>query len=366
MTGKRTIPLEDEFQPPVYEQGSNIGPNISEALDCEHLDADLFRSSQALWRPAQARGVFGGQVIGQAVTVANRSVREGVQLHSLHCYFLLAGDETMPIYYHVSRLRDGGSYVTRLVEAKQKGKCIFVIFMSYAKPEPYRSRFAIPLPASINHEGHVGGQGQGKGGNPEDSRPASTTGEVQGLIPYAKAELNEARYLRVLKDLDAVLPLKVKDALRGWVKDRTDSAIEIRDALPGMYDENGLPTPGYEQAYWIRAKLPVAGGEDAQKAALSYASDMNLLGTVAKALGSSRRIQMMATLDHSMWFYEPFDMNKPLLFFMQTQVSSHGRGLAIGRFYSEDGTLLAIVSQEGVVRSRDEGPDKILNQVSKL
>lgn len=73
---------------------------------------------------------------------------------------------------------------------------------------------------------------------------------------------------------------------------------------------------------------------------------MNLLGTVAKALGNSRRVQMMASLDHSMWFYEDFDMNKPMLFFMQAQISSHGRGLAMGRFYSQEGKLLAIVVSE--------------------
>jgi acyl-CoA thioesterase II len=72
-------------------------------------------------------------------------------------------------------------------------------------------------------------------------------------------------------------------------------------------------------------------------------NSMNLLGTVAKALGNSRRVAMMASLDHSMWFYEPFDFNKPLLFFMQCQVATNGRGLAMGRFYSEDGTLLAVV-----------------------
>lgn len=262
------------------------------------------------------------------MTVSNRSVREGVQLHSLHCYFLLAGDDKIPIYYHVSRLRDGGSYVTRLVEAKQRGKCIFVLFTSYAKPEPDRPRFAIPLPAAINHS--VGGASSGSGGNPEDARPASnssvqaasssssssshpsqslpissssssssasfnpsstgihsagssidsrfskertTNGITQGLIPYDQAELNESRYIRVLRELDSVLPQKVKDSLQEWIKDRTESAIEIRDALPDMYDENGFPTPGYEQAYWLCAKTPVSGGEDAQKAALSYASE---------------------------------------------------------------------------------------------
>ena len=203
-------------------------------------------------------------MIGQAVTVSNRSVRDEVRLHSLHCYFLLAGDETIPIYYHVSRLRDGGSYTTRLIEAKQRGKCIFVLFTSYAKPEPYRPRFEIPLPAAINHEGSTGRQRS----NPEESRPASTSatspapppsslpspfspsssgvqhggssidsrfskerttdGVVQGLIPYDKAELNEDRYIRVLHDLDEVLPEKVKDGLREWIRDRSESAIEIR------------------------------------------------------------------------------------------------------------------------------------------
>lgn len=115
---------------------------------------------------------------------------------------------------------------------------------------------------------------------------------------------------------------------------------------------------------------------------------MNLLGTVAKALGNSRRVDMMASLDHSMWFYEPFDFNKPMVFFMQCQVSSQGRGLAMGRFYSEDGTLLAVVvswtafvsnaspllipvmllpscqSQEGLVRAHDKGEGN--SKASKL
>jgi acyl-CoA thioesterase len=216
--------------------------------------------------------VFGGQVIGQAVTVSNRSVREDVRLHSLHCYFLLAGDETIPIYYQVSRLRDGGSYVTRLVEAKQRGRCIFVLFTSYAKPEPERPRFAIPQPASIDHaysssnginsSSHTSGSdsaGTGNG-NPEDARPASasstpstpsssdlrtgqssiesrfsknrtTNGEVLGLIPYDKAESNEERYIRVLSEHGDTLPKKVQEVLRGWIKDREESSIEIRWVL---------------------------------------------------------------------------------------------------------------------------------------
>lgn len=230
---------------------------------------------QKLWRPVRARGVFGGQVIGQAITVSNRSVREGVQLHSLHCYFLLAGDEKIPIYYHVSRLRDGGSYVTRLVEAKQKGKCIFVLFTSYAKPEPDRPRFAIPQPAVIyNHASDDKDDDDGSpsssssssstNGNPEEARPATSSaissssssssfppassalqagvssiesrfsrnrakdGNVQGLIPYEKSEDNEKRYTKALQDFKDVLPDHVKETLQGWIKDRRESSIEIR------------------------------------------------------------------------------------------------------------------------------------------
>jgi acyl-CoA thioesterase 8 len=370
---------EDKFNPEVYEQGSNIGPDIALALECENLDADLYRSSKPLWRPYSARGVFGGQVIGQAVAVSNASLQSDVYLlHSLHCYFLLAGDETRPIYYHVSRLRDGGSYVTRLVEAKQKGRCIFVLFSSYAKPESNRPKFAIALPRSISND-------ESLTPSEEVFNEATVTitgskiithksrfsqerveegSQPKGLLSFEEAPLNETRYEKVLKDLDNFLPQKVKDALNAWIKDRQESAVEIRDALPNMYDENGVPTQGYEQAFWMRVKSPIKGGDAGNKAALAYASDINLLGTVPRALGISRRIKMMASLDHSMHFYEPFDFTQPILFFMQCQVASNGRGLVIGRFYSQSGTLLATASQEGLVRPRDDNADIVARAAS--
>lgn len=144
----------------------------------------------------------------------------------------------MPIYFHVSRLRDGGSYVTRLVEAKQKGRCIFVLFSSYARPEPNRPRFAVGLPQTIsNNEELTPGEGGFK--SPQGSsiirhvsrfsRERAPDGQLaSGLIPYDEAPLNESRYERVLKEMDAYLPEKVKSALAEWVKDRRESAVEIR------------------------------------------------------------------------------------------------------------------------------------------
>ncbi|PWN37379.1 Thioesterase/thiol ester dehydrase-isomerase [Meira miltonrushii] len=368
---------EDKFNPEVYEQGSNIGPDIAEALECEHLDADLYRSSKPLWRPYSARGVFGGQVIGQAVAVSNASVQSDVYLlHSLHSYFLLAGDETRPIYYHVSRLRDGGSYMTRLVEAKQRGRCIFVLFSSYAKPEHNRPKFAIALPRSISNDHSpseevfeeatvaITGSKTITHKSRFSQERVEEGSQPKGLLTYEEAPLNETRYLRVLKDLDKFLPQKVKDTLHAWIKDRQESAVEIRDALPNMYDENGVPTQGYEQAFWMRVKSPIKGGDAGHKAALAYASDINLLATVVKALGTTRRMKMMASLDHSMHFYEPFDFTQPILFFMQCQVASSGRGLVIGRFYSQSGTLIGTASQEGLVRPREDNADIIARATS--
>ncbi|CEH12009.1 Acyl-CoA thioesterase [Ceraceosorus bombacis] len=273
------------------------GPDITASLDVDCLDVNLYRSKE-LWVPARARGVFGGQVIGQAVMASNATVREDVFLHSLHCYFLLAGDKSVPILYHVKRLRDGGSYVTRSVEAVQRGRCIFTIMLSYQKPEPAQPSFALPLPRP---SGGAAGDATSMSGNPA----LSNTAPPEGL-----------------------------------------------DALPGMYDANGLPTAGYEQAFWMRTREAIVGGEDEQKAALAYASDFYLLSTIPKALGNSKRIKMMASLDHSMWFYDSFDTSQWMLFVMQTQAAGSGRGVAMGRVYRQDGTLVAVVSQEGLVRGK--------------
>lgn len=105
------------------------------------------------------------------------------------------------------------------------------------------------------------------------SRERAEGNIVEGLPSYEDAPLNEERYLRLLEEMKDHLPEGIKTRLKTWIKDRQDSAIEIRDALPNMYDENGLPMPGYEQAFWMRTRLPVQGGEDAQKAALAYASE---------------------------------------------------------------------------------------------
>lgn len=153
---------------------------------------------------------------------------------------------------------------------------------SYAKPEPNRPKFSVGLPKSIsNDEALTPEEAPGKPGNLSEtivhpsrfSKERADGARVTGLIPYADARRNEERYERVLKEMDEYLPKKVKDALSAFVRDRKESAIEIRDALPNLYDENGIPNVGHEQAFWVRAKSPVKGGDGAHKAALAYASE---------------------------------------------------------------------------------------------
>ncbi|SNX81651.1 probable peroxisomal acyl-coenzyme A thioester hydrolase 1 [Melanopsichium pennsylvanicum] len=365
-TGEREMGREPTSEEHVSNQEYSINASertgvadIAEALEVEQIDADLYKSI-ALWKPARARGVFGGQVIAQAVAAANKTVRQGIFLHSLHSYFLLAGDETRPIIYQVARVRDGGSYVTRSVKAIQKGKTIFTIILSYQKPEPDQPTFAIPVP-SLDADGRF---------FLESITGAHSTG-VHSAKPNFRSSpapqhcpLNEERYQKVLQHGNP--HPRVRKVLEGWISDRQASPVEIRDALPGMYDKNGFPTPGNQQAFWMRTKLPMSGGLEAQKVALAYASDFYLLSTVPKALNNSRNIKMMASLDHSMWFYQPFQVHDWLLFVMQTQAASNGRGVVIGRIYRMDGTLVAVVCQEGLIRGQESKPQADKAKDSKL
>lgn len=229
------------------------------------------------------------------MAAANKTVRDDVKLHSLHCYFLLAGDPTVPIIYHVERVRDGGSYVTRSVHANQRGRCIFTMILSYQKPEPQQPRFALPAP-TLNEAGtyltisHAPEYAVGQ---------TSNTNINANVLPQPEdCPPNEERYQAVV-NRPGIDP-KVKYILEGWIDDRKNSPVEIRyvlsiklsysndadryahllclfssisDALPDMYDENGHTTPGNHQAFWIRTRKPMSGGPEAQKIALSYSSE---------------------------------------------------------------------------------------------
>ena len=287
---------------------------LLDLLDLERLEHNLYRgvSPSTGWQR-----VFGGQVIGQALVAAQRTVppadeEKGVRarhVHSLHGFFLRPGDPAVPIVYEVDRIRDGGSFTTRRVVAIQHGEAIFSMSASF----------------------HVDEEGL----------------EFQMAMP-AKADPETLLSERELRDrfIDTA-PDNVKAY---WSRERP---IELRaTSFEHFISDRKLPP---EQHVWVRATGPVPNDPAIQAAVLAYASDMTLLDTALYPHG--RKVfdpdLQVASLDHAMWFHRPIDMNQWLLFAQDTPSSGGGRGYTRGMLYARDGTLVASCAQEGLIRPRD-------------
>ncbi len=275
-------------------------------LDLEQLDENHFRGSspQVGWQR-----VFGGQVIGQALVAAQRTVPPERRVHSLHAYFLRPGDPGQPILYSVDRIRDGGSFTTRRVVASQRAGAIFSLAGSFQTPEPgFDHQFAMPQVP------------------PPESLPS-------------EAELVE-RYL-------ADAPQGVR---RYWQRKRP---IELRPVDLTHYVSSEKLEPA--QRIWFRATGPLPEDPAIQEAALAYASDMTLLDTSLFAHGRAvfdPQIQV-ASLDHAMWFHRPIRLTDWHLYAQDSPSSSGARGFTRGSIFSAGGALVASVAQEGLIRLRD-------------
>ena len=274
-------------------------------LDLETLEKNLSRglSPQAGWQR-----VFGGQVIGQALDAASRTV-EGRLAHSLHAYFLRAGDPAIPIIYEVDRIRDGGSFSTRRVVAIQHGQAIFSMAASFHNEE-----------GGLHHQIKM----------PDVPSPEALPSE---------AELKER--------LTGRLPPQVKAY---WDRERP---IEIRPVDLGRYfsPENRAPS----QQVWIRATGNLGDDPALHQCVLAYASDFTLLDTALIAHGRfvfDPRL-MLASLDHAIWFHRKFRADEWLLYAQDSPSSSAGRAFCRGTLFTREGELVASTAQEGLVRERN-------------
>jgi acyl-CoA thioesterase II len=271
-------------------------------LDLERLEVNLFRGHSPLvgWKR-----VYGGQVVAQALVAANRTV-EGRRPHSLHCYFLLGGDPSIPIIYEVERIRDGRSFTTRRVVAIQKGEAIFAMSASYHAEEP-----------GLHHQATMP-----KVPGPED-------------LP-SEADLKKL-YLDTLPPSRAAY----------WRRERP---IEVRPVDPsGFFDRRNKAT---EHHLWFRATGPLPDDPAIHAAVLAYASDMSLLDSSMVVHGKSVSDPdiMPASLDHALWFHEDFRADDWLLYAQESPWAGHARGLGRGLIYTKDGRLIASAMQEGLVR----------------
>ena len=251
--------------------------------------------------------VFGGQVIGQALTAAVRTVPEKRFVHSLHAYFLRPGDMEYPIIYDVERTRDGGSFTTRRVVAIQKGEPIFDMALSFHKVEkgPSHQIDMLDIPG-----------------------PNECTSELE-----------------VRKKMIDKVPAKYRDF---FLRERP---IEIRN-LPGegMFEEPTKKEP-YKHV-WMKAVGKLPDDVVHHQAILAYASDMGLLSTSMNPhkLSFAKGNVMSASLDHAMWFHRPFRADEWMLYSTDSPSASNARGFNRGSVYTEDGTLVASAVQEGLMR----------------
>jgi acyl-CoA thioesterase-2 len=277
---------------------------LAETLQLERLEVNLFRGRTPDNRPGR---IFGGQVIAQSLLAAYETVEDRV-CHSLHCYFIRPGDPTVPIVFEVDRSRDGGSFTTRRVIAVQHGQQIFNLAASF----------------QVTEEGF------------EHQLPMPKTPAWQ--------EMPDERAAR--REMMKKHPEQFKD----WM-DR-HQPIELRSEDARTYFTQGPSDP--ESASWIRCRDPV--GEDVRmhQVVLAYASDMNLLSTSMRPHGVHWQTPgfQSASLDHAMWFHRPVNIENWHLYAQDSPSASGGRGFIRGSIYAEDGTLVASVAQEGLIRLR--------------
>ena len=281
--------------------GQEVLDRLVRLLDLEKIEENIFRGvspKTALMR------VFGGQVAGQALVAAGRTVPPERGVHSLHAYFIRGGDPAVPIVYEVDRIRDGRSFTTRRVVAIQHGQAIFSLSASFQKSE-----------RGIEHAEPM----------PEVPDPENLPTFPERIAPYA-------------------------DKFGPWGS--TPRPIDVRyvDDPPWVSRESG-PREAVNRV-WMRADGRLPDDPLQHVCVLAYASDMTLLDSILAKHGVAWGLDRVigASLDHAMWFHRPFRADEWILYDCSSPTASGARGLATGRFFAKDGRLIATVVQEGLLR----------------
>lgn len=278
-------------------------------LRLERIEDNIFRGDS---RDIGSAQVFGGQVLGQALSAAQHTVDDRVA-HSLHAYFLRRGDMKAPIIYEVDRARDGGSFSNRRVVAIQHGRPIFNLAASFQTPE-----------SGLEHQAEM----------PDVPGP-------EGLKDV----------IEVAEDLSDKIPMKMRRFLT------QSRPFEFRPVEPINFAEPKPQPP--KKCVWIRTVDDIEDDQALHQNLLAYVSDYELLGvsTLPHGLTFGRGNVIMASLDHGLWFHREFRVDRWLLYAIDSPNASGARGYARGQLFTEDGKLVASTVQEGLVRVVDD-PDR--------
>ncbi|CAK6447882.1 unnamed protein product [Pipistrellus nathusii] len=287
---------------------------VTSVLNLEPLDEDLFRGRH-YWIPTTKR-LFGGQIIGQALVAAAKSVSEDVQVHSLHCYFVRAGDPKVPVLYQVERTRTGASFSVRSVKAVQHGRPIFICQASFqqTQPSPLQHQFSMPTVP------------------PPEELP-----DYETLIDQCLRDPNfQKKYRVVLNRIPA-----------------RNVPIEIRLVNPSSLCQLENMEP--KQMFWVRAKGYIGEGDIKMHCCVAaYISDFAFLSTALLPHQCKHSVRFMVSLDHSMWFHAPFRADHWMLYECESPWAGGSRGLVRGQLWRRDGVLAISCAQEGVFRVKPQ------------
>ena len=275
-------------------------PDLLKLLDLERIEDNLFRGDS---RDVGAPQVFGGQVLGQALVAASRTV-EGRQVHSLHAYFLRRGDLSVPIVFEVDRSRDGGSFTSRRVVAVQHGQPILTMSASFQVAEP-----------GLDHQAPM----------PEAPPPES---------------------LRDLAELEAEVIERMPHKVTGYF--RNQRPFEFRAVSPDDYLTREKRSA--RKLVWFRVTGELSADQTLHRCLLTYVSDYHLLATATMPHGVNFLELQVASIDHAIWFHRDLRVDDWLLYAIESPSASGARGFSRGAIYSRDGALVASVAQEGLIR----------------
>ena len=290
---------------------NSILDQLVSLLSMETIEENLFRGAS---QDLGFRQLFGGQVLGQALSAASQTVDGARQANSLHGYFLRAGDAKKPVVYQVERVRDGGSFSTRRVTAIQNGQPIFTCSASFhEREEGFRHQTEMP-----------------------DVPPPEALIPEEELSPRLAKALSQEKREKMLR-----------------VKAIETRPVQVLDPL-----NPEISTP--IKQVWFKAAAPLPESPALHKYLLAYASDFGLLTTSLLPHGASiwQPQMQVASLDHSIWFHEEVRLDDWLLYSMDSPWAGNSRGFARGSIYTRDGRLVASVAQEGLTRTRGDWQHK--------
>lgn len=354
------------IKPPPAQPGLSPMEAVLELTHLSAIDPNLFTNTRPLWHPPGARGIYGGAVIAQCLAAAQRTVPADFTVHSMHCYFVLAGNAEIPVIYHVEHVRQGKSFATRTVQARQKGKPIFTTTMSFTRENSGGSKL-------VQHAATM----------------PNVPGPADGEHTFDRSSPFESQRIDILNN-DS--PHAHEKKTRQWIKARgrisEDGGHQAHlSALAYMSDSYFIGTVARVHKLWRYSG--VAKEKDANGKPIKATIDANVIRKLKDMdeetlkrmqgmdddviqelrnwkggdlnVGDTPEIGMMVSLDHTIYFHEPraFRADEWMFTEMETPWAGDGRGLVLQRIFSQSGKLIASCVQEGVVRLKQGTESKL-------